>query len=234
VLTQTQPDAFSLDGVAVLDHLVDEPTARDLTALAEPLLRTAGARRPGVRRVFEREPRLAAIAAEPAVARLMESLAGSGARVVRSILFDKSPETNWAVPWHHDPTIAVTQRLDAPGFGPWSIKDGEHHCQPPLDVLQSIVTIRIHLDPCPAEAGPLRVLRGSHRRGLLSDEQIAELAVSAVSVEAVTGAGGAAVMTPLSVHSSPRATMLNGRRRVLHLECSAMRLPHGLRWAEAP
>jgi len=233
VLTQTLPGAFLLSGVIVLDRLIDEATARDLAALAEPLLRAAGTRRPGVRRVFEREPRLAAIAAEPAVAGLMESLAGPGARVVRSILFDKSPETNWAVPWHQDPTIAVAQRLDVAGFRPWAIKDGEHHCQPPLDVLQSIVTIRIHLDPCPAEAGALRVLRGSHLQGLLSDEQITALATSSDFVEAVTAAGGAAVMTPLSVHSSPRSTMLSGRRRVLHLECSAMRLPNGLQWAEA-
>jgi hypothetical protein len=225
---------FQDNGVLVIDGLIEPSTAAHLADLADPLLQSGGARRPGVRRVFEREPRLAAIAADPAVRALMESLAGPDAHVVRSILFDKNPSTNWAVPWHQDPTIAVAERIDAPGFGPWSVKDGEHHCQPPLNVLESIVTIRIHLDPCPADAGPLRVLRASHKRGLLTDEQITALAATAETVEATTPAGGAAVMTPLSVHSSPRATMATGRRRVLHLECSAFTLPNHLHWAEAP
>jgi hypothetical protein len=224
---------LELEGVLVIDRLIPAERAAELAEIADFLLQSSDRRRPGVRRVFEREPRLAAAAQDPAVAHLMHTLAGPGARVVRSILFDKTPETNWLVPWHQDPTIAVAQRIDAPGFGPWNTKDGEHHCQPPLDVLQSIITIRIHLDPCPADAGPLRVINGSHRNGLLTDGQIDALTATGTVTEAVTPAGGAAVMTPLSVHSSPKATMTSGRRRVLHLECSALDLPHGLRWAEA-
>ena len=225
---------FHRDGVLVIEQLITPHRAAELAAVASTLLQSTDGRRPGVRRVFEREPRLAAIEHEPAFAALMHALAGPSARVVRSILFDKTPETNWLVPWHQDPTIAVAERVDAPGFGPWNTKDGEHHCKPPLDVLKSIVTIRIHLDPCPADAGPLRVINGSHRRGLLTEELIASLATTGTVTEAVTSIGGAAIMTPLSVHSSPKATMPSGHRRVLHLECSAMNLPHGLRWAEAP
>lgn len=222
------------DGVLVIDQLITPVRAAQLAQLADTLLQSADRRRPGVRRVFAREPRLASVAHELPFTSLMHTLAGPNARVVRSILFDKTPDTNWLVPWHQDPTIAVAERIDAPGFGPWNLKEGEHYCQPPLDVLESIVTIRIHLDPCPADAGPLRVINGSHRRGLLTDDQVTELNTNATITEAVTPAGGAAVMTPLSVHSSPKATRTTGRRRVLHLDCSAMHLPHGLRWAEAP
>jgi hypothetical protein len=221
------------EGVLVIGRLISPQHAQELAHIADTLLQSADRRRPGVRRVFAREPRLAAITQHPAFANLIHTLAGKDARVVRSIVFDKTPDTNWLVPWHQDPTIAVAERIDTPGFGPWNTKDGEHHCQPPLDVLEAIVTIRIHLDPCPADAGPLRVINGSHRRGLLTDDQITDLATGATITETITPAGGAAVMTPLSVHSSPKATMTHGRRRVLHLECSALSLPHGLRWAEA-
>ena len=42
-------------------------------------------------------------------------LIGREASVVRSIFFNKTPESNWAVPWHQDLTIAVADRRE----GPW-------------------------------------------------------------------------------------------------------------------
>ncbi|MDP1662433.1 MAG: phytanoyl-CoA dioxygenase family protein [Phycisphaerales bacterium] len=224
---------FQRDGVLVLQSLITPEAAHHYAQIADPLLGPPDRRRPGARRVLEREPRLTALANDPAVKSVITSLAGPRARVVRSILFNKNPDTNWLVPWHQDPTIAVAERIDAPGFGPWNTKDGEPHCQPPLDILESIVVIRIHLDPCPADAGPLRVLRATHRRGLLTEAQIAAFATTHETVEATTPAGGAAIISPLSVHNSPKATMPKGNRRVLHLECTALNLPDGLRWAEA-
>lgn len=47
---------------------------------------------------------------------------GTKAKPVRAILFDKSAATNWSLGWHQDRTICVRERIDAPGFGPWSIK----------------------------------------------------------------------------------------------------------------
>ncbi|MBY0307383.1 MAG: phytanoyl-CoA dioxygenase family protein [Phycisphaerales bacterium] len=224
---------FQRDGILVINQLITPQRAAEFAAIADPLLGPPGRRRPGARRVLEREPRLTALVSDPAVREAIQTLAGPGARVVRSILFNKTPDTNWLVPWHQDPTIAVAERIDAPGFGPWNTKDGEPHCHPPLDILESIVVMRIHLDPCPADAGPLRVLRATHRSGLLTEAQIATFATTTETVEATTPAGGAAIMSPLSIHSSPKATMPAGNRRVLHLECTAMDLPHGLRWAEA-
>lgn len=233
MVTPAQSDAFRRDGILVLHEFISPERATEFAAIADPLLGPPTRRRPGARRVLEREPQLAALTTDPAVKDAITTLAGPQARVVRSILFNKTPDTNWLVPWHQDPTIAVAERIDAPGFGPWNTKDGEPHCQPPLDILESIVVIRIHLDPCPADAGPLRVLRATHRQGLLTEDQITTLASTHETVEATTPAGGAAIMSPLSVHSSPKATMPAGNRRVLHLECTAMNLPHGLRWAEA-
>ncbi len=48
--------------------------------------------------------------------------------------------------------------------------------------LESIVTIRIHLDPCPVEAGPLRVIPASHLRGLFSYIALGSIAIAVTMV----------------------------------------------------
>lgn len=163
---------------------------------------------------------------------LLRDIAGSNTAIIRAILFDKTPETNWFVPWHQDATIAVSERIEVPGFGPWAVKDGEHHCQPPLEVMESIVTVRIHLDENSGLNGPLRVIKGSHTRGLLSDDEIASVVSNGEVIEARVPRGGIVLTTPLAVHSSPRSTDPAARRRVLHLDISNIELPGGLRWAE--
>ena len=62
----------------------------------------------------------------------MEPLLGTDARVVRSLLVAKTPAANWKVPGHQDLTIAVRQRVEADGFGPWPVKAGIPHVRPPL------------------------------------------------------------------------------------------------------
>lgn len=219
------------DGVLVLPRWFEESLIDELTALCEPLL--AAEAKPGVRRVLAKEPRLRSLVENGPVRELLSSLGGGDVRVVRSILFNKNAQTNWLVPWHQDPTIAVAERVDLPGFLNWNTKDGELHCQPPIALLERMFTVRIHLDQCGVESGPLRVIAGSHRRGLLSRDEIDRCAEEGQVVEALTERGGVAVMTPLSVHSSPKATSTNARRRVLHLECATEALPHGLQWAQA-
>ena len=66
---------------------------------------------------------------------------------VRAIMFDKSTDANWLVPWHQDLTIAVQARVEAEGFSPWSIKEGVPHVQPPVALLEQMLTVRLHLDP---------------------------------------------------------------------------------------
>ena len=94
---------------------------------------------------------------------------------VRAIYFDKSPEANWLVPWHQDLTVALRSRREVPGFGPWSVKDGVPHVQPPVERLEQMLTVRLHLDDADEGNGALRVLPGSHRSGRLSSTQIQAL-----------------------------------------------------------
>ena len=87
---------------------------------------------------------------------------------VRSILFDKTPRQNWPVSWHQDLTIAVQKEATCEGYGPWTTKEGVPHVQPPVELLEKMVTARIHLDDTDASNSALMVIPGSHRLGKIS------------------------------------------------------------------
>ena len=163
---------------------------------------------------------------------MAETVLGGGAFVTRAILFDKTPDANWSVPYHQDGTIAVRNQVPVAGFGPWSTKDGVMHVQPPARVLERMVTIRIHVDPCGASNGPLTVLPGSHARGFLTDAEIASWKSAVAPVVCTADAGVAVVMRPLLLHASPKA-LTPAHRRVIHLEFAEGPLPGGLEWARA-
>ena len=55
------------------------------------------------------------------------------------------------------------------------MKDGVVHVQPPAEVLAGMVTVRVHLDDCAADNGPVRVLPQTHSLGKLSQDQIEHL-----------------------------------------------------------
>lgn len=90
-------------------------------------------------------------------------------------LFSKSPEANWLVALHQDLSIPVSARVSSPECAGWSEKEGEIFVQPPLAVLESLLAVRVHLDPCPSDAGTLRVVPGSHRSGRLGGVEVAKM-----------------------------------------------------------
>lgn len=164
--------------------------------------------------------------------RLIEAALGPAAFPVRGIFFDKTPETNWRVPWHQDLTITVAEQVVTEGFGPWSVKDGVVHVQPPAPLLARMATIRLHLDDCPADNGALRVIPGSHLHGELSATQIEEFTRTRRAVVCEIPRGGVLLLRPLLLHASSPASV-PAHRRVLHLEYAAERLPNGLKWTES-
>jgi ectoine hydroxylase-related dioxygenase (phytanoyl-CoA dioxygenase family) len=87
----------------------------------------------------------------------------------------------------------------------------------PAWALARVVALRVHLDACGSENGPLRVIPGSHRCGVLTDDEVFRMAHSRPAVECVVPRGGALAMRPLVIHSSPKA-MAPEPRRVLHIE----------------
>lgn len=182
-----------------------------------------------VRQAEKRFRSVAILARGDHLAECVTSVSNSPPTLVRAIYFDKNPVNNWLVSWHQDRTIAVNKRVEISGWGPWTVKDGVPHVQPPIDVLQEMITVRIHLDPATEENGCLRVIPRSHRLGLLSQDQILELSLSQPSLSCLVDAGDALVMCPLLVHGSLTANT-PGSRRVIHLEYSNYNLPSGMAW----
>jgi hypothetical protein len=150
---------------------------------------------------------------------------------VRAIFFDKTPDSNWYVTWHQDLTIAVKERVDLPGFGPWSVKDAIPHVQPPVSTLNEMISLRLHLDSCSELSGAIKFIPGSHKEGALDTEQIAEWRTRISAVCCPATRGEVICMRPLILHSSSRA-IEPVHRRVLHIEYAACSLPSGLEWSE--
>ena len=149
--------------------------------------------------------------------------------LVRVIIFDKTPDKNWFVTWHQDKTIAVSHKYEIEGWGPWTVKDGVHHVQPTLHVLEEMITFRIHLDDANERNGCLKVIPKSQRLGILNKiEQDLVVAGSAEYVCSVKS-GDLLVMRPHLLHSSSKA-MAPSHRRILHVEYSSFQLPKGLAW----
>ena len=171
-----------------------------------------------------------AIAGSDEVRRPVASVLGDKCFAVRGIFFNKNTKANWKVTWHQDCVIAVHEKLDIEGWGPWSSKAGVIHVRPALAVLEQMLAIRIHLDDCGEENGPLRVIPGSHRDGILSDAEIQnrskETAVACAALR-----GDVILMRPLLLHSSPPASRPSNRR-VVHLEFAAVELPQGATWQD--
>lgn len=217
--------AIAHDGFVVASGVIDADEQRELRAV----LGTMG--QPG-RRGLLTEPAIAAWAWSARLLDLVRPHLRSKPLPVRGIYFDKSPEANWLVPWHQDLTVAVRERIDVPGFGPWSIKDGLPHVQPPVELLQQMVTVRLHLDSADETNGALRVLPGSHRMGRWPAARIQALRARQPEYLCSLSAGDALLMRPLLLHASSRSTS-PGRRRVLHVEYAGFELPAGLQWHEA-
>jgi len=164
-----------------------------------------------------------------AIGTLIAPFAGDLAVPVRAILFDKNPASNWSLAWHQDRTICVRERREVPGFGPWTVKSGLLHVAPPFELLQRMVTIRIHLDDVPADNAPLLIAPGSHRFGLVREEAI-DAVVAQCGVHAcIAEAGDIWVYATPILHAS-EAARLPTARRVLQVDYAGFDLAGGLRW----
>jgi ectoine hydroxylase-related dioxygenase (phytanoyl-CoA dioxygenase family) len=102
-----------------------------------------------------------------------------------------------------------------------------------VEVLRNMLTVRLSLDDCGAENGPLHVLPGSHAAGVLSPSEVARWRRTVTTIACHVPAGGALLMRPLILHASSEAAS-PGHRRVVHLEYAAVDLPGGLQWHDEP
>jgi hypothetical protein len=213
---------------AILDELIHELTQLSASEVAFQ----QGNRSQGIRNLLKLSPVVRQLATNPGLKSLVTSVLGPGAKVVRSIFFNKTPEANWNLPFHQDLTIAVQQKHRLTGYDGWSQKAGITHVQPPVALLDNILITRLHLDNTDADNGALRVIPGSHHYGRLSDAEIQAWRDQQPEEICCSPRGGVLLMRPLLLHASSKFAEKSShvQRRVIHLEWSAQALPPGLAW----
>jgi ectoine hydroxylase-related dioxygenase (phytanoyl-CoA dioxygenase family) len=145
--------------------------------------------------------------------------------ITKSIYFDKPEKSNWFVSYHQDLTISVNQKVDVEHFENWTVKQNQFAVQPPKEILENNLTIRIHLDTTTKDNGALKVLNGSHKKGISRVENINM--EDELETICEVQKGGIMMMRPLLFK-----TTNNERRRVIHIEFSNQELPNELEWSE--
>jgi len=216
--------SFDHDGAELFPNFVNAGLLRKLDAMFSMLPRRAGVR-------LGANTKLQGwICKASPILQLARSLLGGTAQPVRAILFDKRDAANWALGWHQDRTIAVRERIEVQGFSNWTLKASIPHVEPPFEVLQRMVTARIHLDDVNAENGPLLIVPGSHRLGRLTDDGVGRAVAAGSTFACLANAGDVWLYATPILHASEASRQSTGRR-VLQIDFSADGLSGGLQWA---
>lgn len=221
---------FEQDGFELLPSVIDSSVVATILEAIGDVQRQSG--KAGIRGLLRRSRLVQSFASSCEILGIARSVIGDCALPVRAIYFDKTPTSNWYVTWHQDLTIAVLEKVESPGWGPWSVKDGVPHVQPPVAVLNNMISLRFHLDDCAVENGAIKFIAGSHLDGVFGADEIALRRNQCEHFVCAAELGDVIAMRPLILHSSS-PSLSPAHRRVLHIEYAAEELPFGLRWAEA-
>ena len=216
---------FELDGACILSPSIEKSELESMRSEFAALDFRAGARpfapTDSIKRLLSKKG---------CFGQCLATLAKTPAKPVRILAFDKTPSTNWNLGWHQDRVVAVKNRKDVAGFENWTIKNGIHHVQPPAEFMAQMFTLRLHLDDCDASNGALKIIKGSHRLGRLSDRDVQALAANSTWEYCSAATGQVVAMKTLAIHSSS-PSLRPFHRRVLHVDYSTADLPGGLEWA---
>jgi ectoine hydroxylase-related dioxygenase (phytanoyl-CoA dioxygenase family) len=219
------------DGFAISRRVLSSRTIEELRAALRGLDGDRGAY--GRRNLLGRCPAVKAVTQAPEIRRLVDPILGDSAFPVRALLFDKLPGANWGVAWHQDLTIAVKQRADVEGFSAWTVKGGVPHVQPPVAILEGMLTLRLHLDEADEDNGALMVLPRTHALGRLPEDWQPPSDQNASPVVCAADAGDVLSFRPLLLHMSRKSRRLT-HRRVVQIEFAPTPLPPALQWYEQP
>jgi ectoine hydroxylase-related dioxygenase (phytanoyl-CoA dioxygenase family) len=184
----------------------------------------------GIRNADKKFSSIASLVSSALLLDKATEILGAEPHIVRVIYFDKTQTSNWLVPWHQDRTIAVKEQKAVKGWGKWSKKDGIPHVQPSLDILEKMITFRVHLDDSDKENGCLKVIPKSHHLGLLTQTQIQDIDKEKQAIFCEVKKGDILIMKPHILHASSKC-LSPSHRRIVHIEYSYAVLPCGLAWA---
>jgi hypothetical protein len=216
--------SYNNEGFELFEAVFNTQQIAALVLIADAL--SAAEKKPCIRNLTEKSLALLQLAESQALRQFIPT----DYSLVRSILFNKTAESNWSVPWHQDLTVALRSKIELAGYGPWSVKEGVHHVQPPTSILEQLVTLRVHLDPTIETNGALHMIRKSHRSGKLDSHSLRNFVKNGQHVICVCQPGDVLKMSPLLLHASGKSSK-PATRRVLHFEyASSSALNPKLQW----
>ena len=162
---------------------------------------------------------------------LMQAIASLDpmAKPVRTVAFNKTPDTNWGVPWHQDRVIAVADKHEITGFDKWTNKSGVWHCEPPLHVLDEMLFVRVHLDDTDHGNGAMEIAVGSHVQGIVPAAIAADTAHRHPIESCEAKRGDVLVLKMLTLHGS-KPSKASSSRRVFRIDFASTDLPIPLNW----
>lgn len=234
VLLMDYKDQLSDNGFAIIENIYD---ATELTAISTLINQSSSDketfRKSGdlfaIRQFVKEIPGTTNILLNYKLRTILSNLFSRSYFITKSIYFDKPENSNWYVSYHQDLTISVDEKADTPGFINWTKKQNQFAVQPPINILENNITVRIHLDNTDENNGALKVIPQSHLKGIYRPETIDWSEEKEISCSVPSG--GVMLMKPLLLHSSGRTTNQK-QRRVIHIEFSDHELPASLNWSE--
>ncbi len=152
------------------------------------------------------------------------------ARPVRVVAFNKSKSTNWGVPWHQDRVISVAEKHDVKGFKNWTQKAGIWHCEPPQELLNEMLFVRVHLDETDSSNGAMQISLGSHVNGIVPSQNAETCALQNPIESCDAARGDVLIMQMLTLHASKPSDIAT-QRRVFRIDFASFDLPAPLAWA---
>lgn len=120
-----------------------------------------------IRQLLKHVPKLNEVLFNKNLKALVSSISADTYFLTKAIYFDKPSNSNWFVAYHQDLSISVDRKVAVGGYTNWTFKKEQYGVQPPLNILQDTVTIRIHLDTTNENNGALKVIPASHLHGII-------------------------------------------------------------------
>jgi hypothetical protein len=174
-------------------------------------------------------PAVREIAHSQVLKEMVASVLGAQAKPVSAFILDKTNASNWLLEWHQDLRISVKEQKEIDGYSNWNVQTGKVQVIPPVEVLQNMLAVRIHLDDCDEQNGAILALPGTHRQKMNGPE-IETAIINKEAYTCIAPKGAVMLMSPLLLHRSPYSSTAKPRR-VLHIELTTAELPGHLQWA---
>lgn len=215
--------AFDYQGY---EHLSGVLPMDQVNRLRDALAETPQEQKAGERSADKVFPIVQELVSDPNLMRIAEGYLTGNISIVQVKLFESTP----AKAWHQERNVVLNRKVDVADWGPWHEQCGVQYVQPPIEVLDNMVTLRLQLDAANEKSGYLRIIPRSHNTGLMSDEEIKAYAASHESIDCFTEAGDVFAMRPHVLQKTCEGSD-GSARRVLQIEYCGYKLPAELEWA---